>query len=122
MAERKKYKHLRWEDRLKMEGALKTGAKPDEIAEMLGCCRATVYNEIKRGQCLQQHDAEFVMQRTSKSAVIFLNFIGKPPGQGAGAEDRPRPRPGQLHRGQDHPRPLLPLRDPGLHQGTGPAV
>ena len=51
MAERKKYKHLRWEDRLKMEGALKTGAKPDEIAEMLGCCRATVYNEIKRGQC-----------------------------------------------------------------------
>ena len=62
MAERKKYKHLRWEDRLKMEGALKTGAKPDEIAEMLGCCRATVYNEIKRGQCLQQHDAEFVME------------------------------------------------------------
>ena len=47
MCIRDRYKHLRWEDRLKMEGALKTGAKPDEIAEMLGCCRATVYNEIK---------------------------------------------------------------------------
>lgn len=62
MAERKKYQHLRWEDRLKLEGALRTGAKPDEIAAMLGCCRATVYNEIKRGQCIQQHDAEFVTE------------------------------------------------------------
>lgn len=62
MAERKKFQHLRWEDRLKLEGALRTGAKPDEIAKMLGCCRATVYNEIKRGQCIQQHDAEFVME------------------------------------------------------------
>lgn len=62
MAKKKKYHHLRWEDRLKLEGALKTGAKPEEIAELLGCCRATVYNEIKRGQCVQQHDAEFVTE------------------------------------------------------------
>lgn len=60
MPERKKYNQLQWEDRLKIEGALRTGAKPDEIAKMVGCCRATIYNEIKRGKCVQQHDAEFV--------------------------------------------------------------
>ena len=31
----KGYHHLKWEDRLKIEGALKTGGKPAEIAEML---------------------------------------------------------------------------------------
>lgn len=62
MAEREKGKHLKWEDRLKIQGALRTGAKPAEIAKMIGCCRATIYNEINRGQCMQQHDAEFVME------------------------------------------------------------
>ncbi len=47
---------------MKLQGALRTGAKPAEIAKMLGCCRATVYNEIRRGLCVQQHDAEFVTE------------------------------------------------------------
>lgn len=47
---------LKWEDRLKIEGALKTGGKPAEIAEMLGVCVKTIYNEIKRGLCLQQKE------------------------------------------------------------------
>lgn len=62
MEEHKKGKHIKWEDRLKIQGALRTGAKPAEIAKMIGCCRATVYNEINRGQCVQQHDAEFVTE------------------------------------------------------------
>ena len=53
MAERKKGQHIKWEDRLKIQGALRTGAKPAEIAKMIGCCRATIYNEINRGQCVQ---------------------------------------------------------------------
>ena len=62
MEEHKKGKHIKWEDRLKIQGALRTGAKPAEIAKMIGCCRATIYNEINRGQCVQQHDAEFVTE------------------------------------------------------------
>ena len=31
----KGYHHLKWEDRLKIEGALKTGGKPAEIAKMM---------------------------------------------------------------------------------------
>ncbi len=60
MAERRKGQHIQWEERLKIEGALRTGSKPEEIAKMIGCCRATIYNEINRGKCIQQHDAEFV--------------------------------------------------------------
>lgn len=60
MAERKKGEHIKWEDRLMIQGALRSGAKPAEIAKMIGCCRATIYNEINRGKCIQQHDAEFV--------------------------------------------------------------
>lgn len=47
-------KHLKWEDCLKIEGALKTGAKPKEIADILGVCLKTVYNEISRGKCVQR--------------------------------------------------------------------
>ena len=60
MAERKKGEHIKWEDRLQIQGALRSGAKPAEIAKTIGCCRATIYNEINRGMCIQQHDAEFV--------------------------------------------------------------
>lgn len=52
----KGYKHLRWEQRLKIEGALRTGAKPAEIAAMLGVCKKTIYNEIKRGLVVQQRE------------------------------------------------------------------
>ena len=45
--------HIKWEDRLKIEGALRTGAKPAEIAAMLGKCKKTIYNEIERGMCEQ---------------------------------------------------------------------
>ena len=57
----KGYKHIKWEQRLKIEGALRTGAKPAEIAAMLGVCKKTVYNEIARGTCVQQtSEYEFV--------------------------------------------------------------
>ena len=50
----KGYKHIRWEQRLKIEGALRTGAKPAAIAQELGVCKKTIYNEIARGMCVQQ--------------------------------------------------------------------
>lgn len=57
----KGYHHLKWEDRLKIEGALKTGATVAEIAAMLGVCRKTVYNEIHRGLCTQQKE-DFIFE------------------------------------------------------------
>ncbi len=52
----KGYTHLTRDDRLKMEGALRAGAKVAEIAAALGKCKKTIYNEIKRGLCVQQRE------------------------------------------------------------------
>ncbi len=44
------HKYLTERDRYQLEVLLKKKHKPKEIAETLGVCLATVYNEIKRGQ------------------------------------------------------------------------
>lgn len=46
-------KNLSEAERYKIEGYLKAGINPGEIAKLLGRCRATIYNEIKRGTCIQ---------------------------------------------------------------------
>lgn len=46
-------KNLSEAERYKIEGYLKAGIRPGEIAKLLGRCRATIYNEIKRGTCIQ---------------------------------------------------------------------
>jgi IS30 family transposase len=45
---KKKGQHLDWNDRLTIEKLLDSGFRPPEIAGIIGCCRATIYNEIKR--------------------------------------------------------------------------
>ena len=45
-------KHLTWNDRLIIEKMLLKKYSKREIAEVIGCCQATVYNEIKRAQYL----------------------------------------------------------------------
>lgn len=57
----KGYRQLRKPDRLRIEGALRTGASVATIAAELGFCKKTIYNEIKRGLCVQQtSEYEFV--------------------------------------------------------------
>lgn len=57
----KGYHHLKWEDRLAIERMLKIKTKPAKIAEALGVCVKTIYNEIERGLCIQQtSEYEFV--------------------------------------------------------------
>lgn len=46
-------KHIKWEDRLRLDGMLRAKAKKTEIAAELGVCLKTVYNEINRGMCTQ---------------------------------------------------------------------
>lgn len=42
------YSHLTWNDRLLIDKMIRSGYKVTEIAKLIGCCRATVYNELKR--------------------------------------------------------------------------
>ena len=45
----KGFHQLQWEDRLVIEKMLKVGDSKAKIAEALGVCKKTIYNEIKRG-------------------------------------------------------------------------
>lgn len=59
----KGFHQLQWEDRLTLERMLKVGVSKVKIAEALGVCRRTIYNEIKRGLCKQQvNECDFEMQ------------------------------------------------------------
>ena len=44
----RKYKRLRYEDRIKLEALLMEGEKIEKIAETLGVHRTTIYKEFKR--------------------------------------------------------------------------
>ena len=44
-----KYHHLTWEDRLYLERLTRQKYPKKEIAKIMGCSLATVYNELKRG-------------------------------------------------------------------------
>ena len=84
------YHHLKWEDRLKIEGALKTGGKPAEIAEMLGVCVKTIYNEIKRGLCLQQKEG-YIFQEEYCAEVAERKY-----------QDNLRAKGPEIKLGRDH--------------------
>lgn len=47
---RRRFRHLSWDDRLKIEAGLKHGDPVQKIADDIGVHRNTIYNEIKRGQ------------------------------------------------------------------------
>ena len=72
----KGYKHLKWKDRLYLERLLKLNYKKTEIAEIMGCSLATVYNEIKRGTidqlehelvAVKRYDAYYSEERYQKN-------------------------------------------------------
>ena len=50
----KGFSHIQWEDRLIIDRMLRIGTPVAKIAEALGKCKKTIYNEIKRGMCIQQ--------------------------------------------------------------------
>ena len=87
---------------------------------MIGCCRATIYNEINRGQCMQQHDAEFVMEYCADVAERKYqeNLRAKGPDLKLG-NDFALAEFIESKIIIDH---YSPRRNPGLHPGTGPPV
>lgn len=53
----RRYSHLRWVDRLKIERMVKEGRKVQEIADALHVHNSTIYRELKRGRMLQRTTA-----------------------------------------------------------------
>ncbi len=50
----RRFSHLRWKDRLKIERMLREGKRPTEIAKVLHVHNTTIYREIKRGKTIQR--------------------------------------------------------------------
>jgi len=50
MNKKRMFKHLTWNDRLKIEKALKAKISVSQLAASLRVSRTTIYNELKRGQ------------------------------------------------------------------------
>lgn len=50
------YKHITWDDRLKIEALLKANVPVSKIAKIVGFHRSTIYREIKRGRYLHELD------------------------------------------------------------------
>ena len=46
----RKFRHLDYNDRLRIEALIKIGASKSEIAQIIGCALSTVYVELRRGQ------------------------------------------------------------------------
>ncbi len=50
MQKEKRYKTIKWEDRLRIEALYNAGHKPKEIANQLGFHHSTIYRELRRGK------------------------------------------------------------------------
>ena len=55
MANKKGSRHLKWEDRIRIETLLQEDLGVSEIAKRLGVHRSTIYNELKRGQYMHRN-------------------------------------------------------------------
>lgn len=52
----KKQHYMTWEERQKLEAYLNAGKSVSWIAQQMGFCRSTIYNEIHRGQYLHTYE------------------------------------------------------------------
>ena len=56
---KRRFKHLSWTDRLKIETMLKDKRHKQEIADEIGVHLKTIYNEIKRGRYIHKQSNLF---------------------------------------------------------------
>ncbi len=84
------FKHLTFNDRLKIEAWLKAGVSKKDMALMLGVHWRTIYNELARGQYEHLNSDYTTEMRYSPDCggKISREFKSK----GSGAQNRKRPR------------------------------
>lgn len=118
---KRRFKHLSWNDRLRIESFLKCGKKVQEIADEIGVHRNTIYNELKRGRYIHRNSDWTEEERYSPDiaeAAYRENLAAKGPGLKIGKD----PPPGRIHRTPDRRRRIFPGGRPGRNQGQGNSV
>ena len=95
----RRFSHLSWHNRLKIDKMLKEGYKAQEIADALHVHNSTIYREIKRGLTVQRTselvDREVYCPDTAQRKYEESKSV---------PENRKRPRACCVHRGQDPQR------------------
>lgn len=88
---RRRFRHLSWDDRLRIEAGLKHGLTQQEIADEIGVHRNTVYNEIKRGRYTHLNSDYTTEERYSPEiahAAYRASLAAKGPGLKIGKDHR----------------------------------
>ena len=91
MAKRRRFRHLSWNDRLRIEAFLKCGKSVQEIADEIGVHRNTIYNELKRGRYTHRNSDWTEEERYSPDiaeAAYRENLAAKGPGLKIGKDHR----------------------------------
>lgn len=81
---RTKNKHLKYRDRLRIEGMLKDKKSPREIAAELECSKRTIEREIKRGQVQQLEGNTWQYKMVYDADVAQNDYGSKRGGSGPG--------------------------------------
>ena len=79
---RRRFKHLSWNDRLRIESGLKHGLSVQAIADEIGVHRNTIYNEVKRGRYMHTNSDLTEEERYSPDiaeAAYRANLAAKGP-------------------------------------------
>ena len=66
-------KGLTYEQRLKIKELLDSGNSKPEIAEALGVCICSVYNELKRGTLNGTYDPEYAQKESFNGQMLGNN-------------------------------------------------
>lgn len=88
---RRRFRHLSWDDRLRIEAGLKHDLTVQEIADEIGVHRNTIYNEIKRGRYTHLNSDYTTEERYSPDiahAAYRANLAAKGPGLKIGKDHR----------------------------------
>lgn len=88
---KRRFRHLTWNDRLRIETGLKHGLKVQEIADEIGVHRNTIYNELKRGRYIHRNSDWTEEERYSPDiaqAAYEEHLAAKGPGLKIGKDHR----------------------------------
>ena len=88
---RRRFRHLTWNDRLRIEAMRKQGMTQQQIADELGVHRNTIYNELKRGKYTHLNSDYTTEERYSPEkaqALVRENATAKGPALKIGKDHR----------------------------------
>ena len=77
----KEYKHLKYDDRIKIEALIKEKCSAAKIAKHLKCSRNTVYNELKRGK-YERLTGEYVKYISYSADIAQVDYDYKATAKG----------------------------------------